>query len=164
MVPLHQPSKWGSKLPFSNPSVCTNCRRMPVDVLMCTFCLHATPDHNKNATFRFVVLNECSFPGETQRLVLSTSELLPGSKNPGTKLKPVSSIPSSDLAWIACVTHTHLVPRNETSRSEIPTSDLAWQGARRRIRNGSKGYRLLDVSRVESSLLVDGLNNEKSHI
>ena len=38
----------------------------------------------QNATFRFVVLNECALRRETLRLVLSTPGLLPRTKNPGT--------------------------------------------------------------------------------
>ena len=55
----------------------------------------------QNATFHFMVLNECAVPSETQLLVLSTSDLLLRISDPGTKfeIRLVSEIPAHGLAW-----------------------------------------------------------------
>ena len=65
----------------------------------------STTDHQsdfQNATFHFVVLNECAVPRETQLPVHSTSDLLLRISDPGTKFKTrlVSEIPTNNLAWI----------------------------------------------------------------
>ena len=67
----------------------------------------------QNATFRFVVLNECVGPGNTTLHAIITSGLLLRISDPGAKFKirRVSDNPTGDLAWLPFQKMTESVSR-----------------------------------------------------